>query len=82
VNYAVRVANSRIKKGVNFIFYYGTAYFHNAGFKHDFVNNMITTAVNVGSTIPGLYLVDTWGRRSLLLFGAIGMCVSQFIVAM
>jgi len=43
---------------------------------------MITTAVNVGSTIPGLYLVEAWGRRSLLLFGAIGMAVSQFIVAM
>jgi SP family sugar:H+ symporter-like MFS transporter len=42
---------------------------------------MITSAVNVGSTFPGLYLVEKWGRRNLLLFGAIGMAVCQFIVA-
>lgn len=42
---------------------------------------MITSGVNVGSTFPGLYLVEAWGRRNLLLFGAIGMAVCQFIVA-
>lgn len=42
---------------------------------------MITSAVNVASTFPGLYLVETWGRRRLLLFGAIGMFASQMIVA-
>jgi SP family sugar:H+ symporter-like MFS transporter len=42
---------------------------------------MITSAVNVASTFPGLYLVEAWGRRPLLLFGAIGMAISQFIVA-
>jgi len=67
--------------GVNFIFYYGTSFFQNSGISNPFVIGMITTAVNVGSTIPGLYMVEAWGRRPLLLFGAIGMCVSQFIVA-
>lgn len=67
--------------GVNFIFYYGTAFFTNAGFKNTFVNSMITSGVNVGSTFPGLYLVETMGRRNLLLMGAIGMAVCQFIVA-
>ena len=42
---------------------------------------MITSAVNVASTFPGLYLVETWGRRRLLLLGALGMFVSQMIVA-
>ena len=42
---------------------------------------MITSAVNVASTFPGLWLVEVWGRRPLLLFGAIGMSVCQFIVA-
>lgn len=42
---------------------------------------MITSVVNVVSTIPGLYLVETWGRRNLLMFGAIGMSVCQLIVA-
>ena len=43
---------------------------------------MITSSINVGSTIPGLYAIDKWGRRPLLLWGAVGMCVSQFLVAM
>jgi len=67
--------------GVNFIFYYGTSFFKNAGFQSEFVISMITSAVNVGSTFPGLYMVEKWGRRPLLLFGAIGMAVCQFIVA-
>ncbi|KAF9736122.1 hypothetical protein PMIN06_006491 [Paraphaeosphaeria minitans] len=67
--------------GVNFIFYYGTKFFQGAGFKNSFVISMITSAVNVGSTFPGLYMVEKLGRRNLLLFGAIGMAVCQFIVA-
>ena len=67
--------------GVNFIFYYGTSFFTNSGIKNSFVVSMITSAVNVGSTFPGLYMVEAWGRRPLLLFGAIGMAVCQFIVA-
>ena len=39
------------------------------------------SCVNVASTFPGLYLVEKMGRRNLLLMGAIGMCVCQFIVA-
>ncbi|CAO2649443.1 Nn.00g068280.m01.CDS01 [Neocucurbitaria sp. VM-36] len=67
--------------GVNFIFYYGTQYFENAGFRNPFVIQVITNSVNVASTFPGLYLVERLGRRNLLLMGAIGMCVCQYIVA-
>lgn len=42
---------------------------------------MITSAINVVSTIPGMYFIDKWGRRPLLLWGAVGMCISQLIVA-
>lgn len=42
---------------------------------------MITSAINVITTLPGMYAVDKWGRRPLLLWGAVGMCVSQLIVA-
>ncbi|CAI0643055.1 unnamed protein product [Colletotrichum noveboracense] len=68
--------------GINFIFYYGTQYFQNSGFSNGFVIGMITSSINVASTIPGMYAVDRWGRRPLLLWGAIGMCISQFLVAM
>ena len=66
--------------GINFIFYYGTSFFKNSGIHNPFVISMITSAVNVSSTFPGLYLVETWGRRKLLLFGAVGMFVCQMIV--
>jgi len=67
--------------GINFIFYYGTSFFRSSGISKPFVTSMITAAVNVASTFPGLYLVETWGRRRLLIFGAIGMFASQMIVA-
>lgn len=67
--------------GINFIFYYGTQFFKNSGFHNSFVISLITNCVNVGSTFPGLWAVEKWGRRPVLLWGAIGMCVSQFLVA-
>jgi sugar porter (SP) family MFS transporter len=67
--------------GINFIFYYGTQFFKNSGFKNEFVISLITSCVNVGSTIPGLYAIDKWGRRPVLLVGAIGMTISQLLVA-
>ncbi|KAK1762617.1 general substrate transporter [Phialemonium atrogriseum] len=68
--------------GINFIFYYGTQFFKNSGISNPFVITMITSSINVCSTVPGLYAIDKWGRRPLLFWGAIGMCISQFIVAM
>ncbi|KAI0842332.1 high-affinity glucose transporter [Hypoxylon sp. FL0890] len=68
--------------GINFIFYYGTQYFKNSGIQDPFTIQMITSCINVVSTLPGLWAVDKLGRRPLLLWGAVGMCVSQFLVAM
>jgi sugar porter (SP) family MFS transporter len=67
--------------GINFIFYYGTQYFKNSGIENAFTIQVITSVINVVSTLPGLYAVDKFGRRPLLFWGAIGMCVSQLIVA-
>lgn len=67
--------------GINFIFYYGTQFFKNSGIENAFLIGLITNLVNVISTLPGLYLVEKLGRRRLLLMGAIGMCVCEFIVA-
>jgi len=66
--------------GVNFIFYYGTSFFQNSGISNPFIESVVTSVVNVCSTLPGLYLVEKWGRRPLLIFGAVGMSVCQFIV--
>ncbi|PLN83092.1 putative MFS monosaccharide transporter [Aspergillus taichungensis] len=67
--------------GCNFIFYYGTHFFQASGIQNAFTVQLITNIVNVCSTLPGLYMVERWGRRPLLLYGAAGMCVSQLIVA-
>lgn len=67
--------------GVNFIFYYGASFFQGSGIGNGFTISLITSCINVASTFPGLYLVEKWGRRKLLLFGAAGMAICQFIVA-
>lgn len=68
--------------GINFIFYYGTQYFKNSGLQDAFIIQVITSTINVVSTLPGLWAVDKFGRRALLLWGAVGMAASQFLVAM
>jgi len=67
--------------GCNFIFYYGTTFFKKIGISSPFIIQLITNIVNVLSTFPGMILVESWGRRRLLMVGAIGMAVSQFLVA-
>lgn len=67
--------------GINFIFYYGTTFFQSSGIKNSFVISLATNIVNVGATIPGILLVELLGRRTLLLSGAAGMCVSELLIA-
>lgn len=66
---------------VELTFITGTQFFKNTGITNPFVISMITSAVNVSSTLPGLYAIDKLGRRPLLFWGAVGMAVSQLIVA-
>ncbi|KAL5492205.1 SNF3 [Sanghuangporus weigelae] len=67
--------------GINFIFYYGTTFFQNAGVGNPFLITVATNIVNVFMTLPGMWGVERFGRRTLLIGGAIGMCVCEFIVA-
>ncbi|KLO17936.1 general substrate transporter [Schizopora paradoxa] len=67
--------------GINFIFYFGTIFFESAGISNAFLISVATNVVNVGMTLPGIYGVERFGRRKLLIYGAIGMCVCEFIVA-
>ena len=67
--------------GINFIFYYGTTFFKQSGISDPFVISIVTNVVNVVMTIPGILYVDRLGRRPMLLLGAVGMCICEYIVA-
>jgi len=67
--------------GINFIFYYGTTFFKASGIKNPFIITIIADVVNTATTIGGIQLIDRVGRRRLLLIGAVGMCICEFIVA-
>ncbi|CZR55222.1 probable RCO3 glucose transporter [Phialocephala subalpina] len=67
--------------GCNFIFYYGTTFFERINIPSPYIVAVVTNVVNVVSTIPGMFLVESLGRRRLLMFGAGGMAVCQLLVA-
>lgn len=61
--------------GINVVFYYGAVLWQAAGFSeaHALSINVLTGAVNIGSTFVAMALVDRWGRKPLLIFGSLGM---------
>jgi sugar porter (SP) family MFS transporter len=67
--------------GVNFIMYYGTTFFNGAGVNDPFKISLIMQIINTVSTLPGLLVVESWGRRRLLIVGAIGMAICQLLIA-
>ncbi|KAI0198388.1 general substrate transporter [Astrocystis sublimbata] len=67
--------------GINFIMYYGTTFFEGAGVVNPFTISLVLNIINVVSTVPGLFVVETWGRRKLLIVGSIGMAISQLVIA-
>ncbi|KAJ5100118.1 general substrate transporter [Penicillium argentinense] len=69
--------------GINFIIYYGTSYFAEnvEGLPDSFILQVIVNCVNVVMTLPGLWAIDHFGRRPVLLIGALGMGISQYIVS-
>lgn len=55
--------------GANFIFYYGNSIFTSTGLSNSYVTQIILGAVNFGMTLPGLYIVEHFGRRNSLMIG-------------
>ncbi|KAI0194670.1 hypothetical protein EV127DRAFT_451388 [Xylaria flabelliformis] len=69
--------------GINVISYYAPYVFESAGWRgHDAIKmtgiNGITYLL---STIPPWYIVDRWGRRVILLSGAVAMAISLSLVS-
>ncbi|CCF50184.1 hypothetical protein NDA10_005314 [Ustilago hordei] len=68
--------------GINFIFYFGTTFSKNALPNSDpFIFSVIYNVVNVVSTLPGMWGMERFGRRKLLIWGAVWMCACELIVA-
>ena len=67
--------------GINFIIYYGTVFFQNSGIHNPFLTAIAINIINTFMTIPGMWGVERFGRRRLLLVGAAGMCACEFLVA-
>ncbi len=67
--------------GINFIFYFGNIFFTSLGTIHNpFLISILTALVNTVCTPVAFWAVDKIGRRSLLIWGAVGMIASQVIV--
>jgi len=66
--------------GINFIFY-DTAFFKNSGISNPFLIPIATNIINVFMTLPGMWGVERFGRRRLLLVGAADTCVCKFLIA-
>jgi SP family sugar:H+ symporter-like MFS transporter len=64
--------------GINVIFYYSSVLWQAVGFSEEdsLVITVITSIVNIATTLIAIAFVDRFGRRPLLLIGSVGMAVT------
>lgn len=69
--------------GINVISYYAPLVFESAGWigRQAILMTGINAITYFMSTIPPWYLVDRWGRRFILLSGAVAMAVSLSLIS-
>ena len=65
--------------GINAVFYYSTSFFDDAGVNGQ-LGTVLTGAINVVSTAAAIPLIESLGRRPLILAGEAGMLVSAVVV--
>jgi len=68
--------------GINTVMLYSAKIFHFAGVTDPFLATTIVGAVNVGITVVSVKLVDSYGRRPLLLFGTATMIVALVVLSL
>jgi len=68
--------------GINVIFNYAEEVFTSAGYSVGdmLFNIVITGTVNLIFTFLAMRMVDSWGRRKLMLLGSIGLAVIYFMI--
>ncbi|KAI0764305.1 AmMst-1 [Trametes elegans] len=67
--------------GINFISYYGVTFFASAGIKNPFLISVAVNVVGTAMTLLGIVAVDRFGRRPLLIWGAVVMCACEYLIA-
>lgn len=69
--------------GINIISYYAPMIFESAGWigRQAILMTGINSIIYVLSTIPPWFLVDKWGRRPILMSGALTMGTPLFVIA-
>jgi SP family sugar:H+ symporter-like MFS transporter len=69
--------------GINVIFYYSSVLWQAVGFSESgsLVITVITSVVNIVTTVVAISLIDRIGRRPLLLTGSAGMAVTLGVMA-
>jgi SP family sugar:H+ symporter-like MFS transporter len=70
--------------GINVIFYYSSVLWQAVGFseKDSLIITVITSVVNIVTTLVAISRIDRTGRRPLLIIGSIGMTVSLGVMAL
>ncbi|CCD23836.1 sugar porter family MFS transporter NDAI_0C01750 [Naumovozyma dairenensis CBS 421] len=67
--------------GDNYFFYYGTTVFKAVGMEDSFETSIVLGIVNFASTFVGIFLVERYGRRTCLLWGAATMTACMVVFA-
>jgi SP family sugar:H+ symporter-like MFS transporter len=69
--------------GINVIFYYSNVLWEAVGFdeSQSFLITVITSVVNIATTLVAIALIDKIGRKPLLLIGSSGMAVTLATMA-
>ncbi|CAL3967174.1 unnamed protein product [Diplocarpon coronariae] len=80
-NFHRTILCTSLQTGINFIFYFGTTFFKELDtISNPFLIGLITTLVNVCSTPISFFIIEKFGRRNILICGAWGMLICEFIV--
>ena len=68
--------------GIYVVLYYAPEIFKNMGSKTDvsLLQNINVGAINLTFTVIAIFTVDRYGRRLLMIMGALGMAVSMLVL--
>lgn len=68
--------------GINIVFNYADEIFTAAGYgvSDTLFNIVITGSVNLVFTLVAIFTVDKWGRKKLMLFGALGLAITYILL--